>query len=71
MFLRFFFMVKVQFQSQIRVIQTMSVEFVTLTSFFHQCGVNHRYTCPYTSKHNGVIECWHHCIMDKGPTIMH
>lgn len=53
-------MVEKQFDLHIKTIHTDSGgEYIAFTSFLKEQGINHLFTCPYTSEQNGRVERKH------------
>ncbi|KAG8472493.1 hypothetical protein CXB51_034175 [Gossypium anomalum] len=69
-FLNFQQMVRVQFGVSIKMFQTdWGGEYRSLSSELFKFGVQHRITCPHTSKQNGVAERRHRQVVDIGLTL--
>lgn len=45
-------------------------EFKPFVSFLQQNGIEHKITCPHTSKQNGIVKTKHRHIMDIGLTLL-
>lgn len=45
-------------------------EFKALAHYLSHYGIAHRFTCPYTSEHNGIVERKHKHIVEMGLTLM-
>jgi len=45
-------------------------EYLSLTSYLQECGINHRLSCPYTHEQNGSVERKHRHIVDMGLTLL-
>lgn len=45
-------------------------EFKTFTPYLHSQGVEHRFSCLYSSQQNGIVERKHRHIVDIGLTIL-
>uniref|UniRef100_A0A151UEI6 Retrovirus-related Pol polyprotein from transposon TNT 1-94 n=1 Tax=Cajanus cajan TaxID=3821 RepID=A0A151UEI6_CAJCA len=53
----FLAMVKTQFTTKVKAIQTdWGGEYKTFSKFLAELGIKHRLTCPHTSHQNGSIE---------------
>jgi len=45
-------------------------EYLSLTSYLQECGINHRLSCTYTHEQNGSVERKHRHIADMGLTLL-
>lgn len=60
-----------QFNRQIKCVQTdCGDEFQTLNRYFHQVGIQHRISCPYTSQQNGYVERKHRHVVEMGLSLL-
>ncbi|KAG8501432.1 hypothetical protein CXB51_003747 [Gossypium anomalum] len=70
-FLNFQQMVRVQFEVSIKMLQTdWGGKYRSLSSELFKFGVQHRITCPHTSKQNSVAERRHRQVVDMGLTLL-
>lgn len=47
------------------------VEYIGLTSYLNQNGINHLTSPPHTHEHNGILERKHRHIVETGLTLLH
>lgn len=67
----FYRLVKVQFRSSIKMLQTDGGgEYRVLARELSSLGVQHRITCPYTSEQNGVTERKHRQLIDMALSLL-
>jgi len=60
-----------QTRYKITVVQSDNAkEYLSLTSYLQQCGIQHRLSCPYTHEQNGYVERKHRHIIDMGITLL-
>ena len=60
-------LVENRFCDKIKMIQSDNGgEFLSFKSFVQACGIEHRFTCPYTSEQNGLVERRHRLIVETG-----
>lgn len=70
-FLQFKTHVELQYDTQIKILQTdWGGEYRPLTPFFQKFGIQHRLSCPHTSQQNGVVERKHRQIADVGLSLL-
>ncbi|KAG8488706.1 hypothetical protein CXB51_016682 [Gossypium anomalum] len=70
-FIHFYHMVKVQFGSSIRMLQSEGGgEYRALSGKLSRLGIQHRISCPHTSEQNGVAERKHRQVVDMGLTLL-
>lgn len=70
-FINFRNMIKTQFGSDIKNLQTdWGGEFRSVSSYLQTCGINHRVSCPYTSAQNGAVERRNRVIVEKGLSLL-
>jgi histone deacetylase 1/2 len=70
-FTQFHTLVKTQFQTQIKSVQSdWGGEFRSISSLLSSLGINHIITCPHTSHQNGTVERRHRSIVETGLTLL-
>lgn len=68
---QFIIQVERQLDRKLKVFQTDGgSEFKPLKEFFNERGIIHRYTCPYTSQQNGMVERKHWHVVETGLTLL-
>lgn len=64
-------LVENQFNARIKSFQSdWGGEYRGLASFFQECGIHHRLSCPHTPQQNGLIERKHRHIVEMGLSIL-
>ena len=59
------------FTLKIKLVQTdWGGEYCTLSTFFENCGILHRVSCPHTHQQNGVVERKHRHIVETGLALL-
>ncbi|KZV26181.1 hypothetical protein F511_06348 [Dorcoceras hygrometricum] len=62
---------ELHFNAKIKTLQTDGGgEFRSLTAYCQSNGILHRFSCPYTSKQNGVVERKHRHVVDTGLSLL-
>lgn len=70
-FTQFHTLITTQFQHKLKAIQTDSGgEYRVFTKHLNELGIQHRFTCPYTSHQNGSVERKHRQIVDMGLSLL-
>jgi hypothetical protein len=64
-FLQFQKYVEHFFKTQIKSVQSgWGGEYRTISTFFKNCGIVHRVSCPHTHQQQGSIECKHRHVVE-------
>ncbi|CAA0814940.1 Unknown protein, partial [Striga hermonthica] len=70
-FIHFRTLVENRFSKKIKIVQSDGgTEYKPLSDFFHQNGITHRMSCPYTPEQNGSVERKHRHIVDSALSIL-
>lgn len=70
-FINFCTMVKTQFGCDIKSFQSdWGGEYITVSSYLHNCGIHHRIACPYTPEQNGFVKRINRIIIEKGLSLL-
>jgi len=70
-FIAFHKLAELQYNFKLKSLQTDNGgEFKALLPYFQLCGIQSRFTCPYTRQQNGVAERKHGHVVEMGLTLL-
>lgn len=70
-FIKFHQMIKTQFQTTIKSLQSdWGEKYRSVSTYLTQHGIEHRVSCPHTQDHNGAIERRNQVIIEKCLTLL-